>query len=64
MTQNAKILKYLQRGHALTPLTALRMFGTLRLSGRIYDLKRDGHKIERVIVRRRGKNFASYTLAA
>jgi hypothetical protein len=41
-SQNKQILSYLQAGHRLTPLDALYKFGSLRLSARIYDLKRQG----------------------
>ena len=45
-TQNAQILARLKSGKTITPLEALAEFGCLRLSGRIYDLRRDGHQIE------------------
>lgn len=38
-TQNRQILQWLQDGHALTPLEALRKFGCLRLSARIKELR-------------------------
>ena len=45
MSQNQEILSYLKTGATLTPLEALKMFGSLRLAGRIYDLKEDGWPI-------------------
>jgi hypothetical protein len=41
-SQNKQILSYLQAGHIITALDALYMFGSFRLSARIYDLKRQG----------------------
>jgi hypothetical protein len=43
--QNARIRAHLEAGHSITPLDALELFGCLRLSARIYDLKADGLKI-------------------
>lgn len=45
MSQSSMILAHMKRGHPLTPIVALRLFGCFRLSGRIYDLKRTGHDI-------------------
>ena len=45
MSQNQEILSHLKTGATLTPLEALKMFGSLRLAGRIYDLKEDGWPI-------------------
>ena len=45
MAQNQEILSYLKTGATLTPLEALKMFGSLRLAGRIYDLKQNGWPI-------------------
>lgn len=43
--QNQMIINYLKTGKILTPLEALDMFGCLRLSARIYDLKDMGWPI-------------------
>lgn len=59
-SQNEKIKKYLLNGKKLTPLQALRMFGCFRLSGRIYDLKKEGLKIKTDLVKRNKKVFAQY----
>ena len=60
--QSARIIDYLATGKPVTPLLALRRWGVFRLSGRIYDLREDGHKIRTDRVTRRGKTFASYRL--
>lgn len=62
-TQNQKILKHLQKGKKITPLQALRMFGCLRLSGRIYDLKKQGHKIKTDIIAVNKKHVGQYSLS-
>lgn len=61
-SQCGEILAYLQTGLSLSPLEALEKFGCFRLGGRIYDLRKQGHKIETVMVGKNGKRFASYSL--
>ena len=41
-SQNKRILADLQQGISITPMFALRRYGTLRLSARIYDIKASG----------------------
>ena len=38
-TQNQQIEAYLKSGKKITPLTALRNFGSLRLGARIFQLR-------------------------
>ena len=45
MTQNERLLAYLQDGHTITPREADEMWGCTRLGARVYDLKRMGHNI-------------------
>lgn len=45
VSQNMKILEYLQKGNSITQLEALRLFGCLRLAGRILNLRERGHVI-------------------
>lgn len=61
-TQNAAILRHLRSGATLTPLGALSLFGCLRLSGRILELRRQGYAIETHTVRSGRKSFAEYKL--
>ena len=64
-TQNGKILKALLNGERLTQLDAYTRFNCTRLGARIYDLKQQGHKIERrMIVVPSGKCVAEYRLVA
>lgn len=44
-TQRQQIAAYLMAGHRITPLEALNKFGSLRLSAVIFDLKKQGYKI-------------------
>ena len=44
MTQEQKVLNYMEIKGTITALEAMKM-GILRLSARIYDLKRSGHRI-------------------
>lgn len=62
-SQNNLILKHLQSGKSITPIEALEKFGSLRLSGRIYELKERGYKIKTEIIEiNSGKRVAKYTL--
>lgn len=47
VSQSAAILQHLRR-NSITPLEALRRYGCLRLGARIWDLRRQGHRIEAV----------------
>lgn len=63
VSQSRKILRDLKRGRTVTALDALRRYGCLRLSGRIYDLKREGHPITKTMVEvGEGKWVARYRL--
>jgi hypothetical protein len=54
-TQEAHILEaMLIQGCRLTPLTAWRRYGCLRLGARIYDLKRKGFRINKRMVKTSG----------
>ena len=61
MSQEDAVLKYMQTGAALTPLEALQMFGTMRLSAIIYQLRLEGHNIT-TETNKNGKPFAIYRL--
>lgn len=58
-SQNDLILKDLQKGYRITPLTALRKYGCLRLSGRIFELKEIAD-IKTNIIECNGKRIAEY----
>lgn len=62
-TQTQAILRHLQSGKAITPLECLQLYGSLRLGGRIYDLRKAGWKIESKMVDvGNGKHVAEYRL--
>ena len=63
MSQCESILKYLSAGNELTPLTALQLCGTLRLSERIRELEADGVPITHNMVKVGSKRVCSYRLA-
>ena len=61
-SQNSRILRHLMKGKTLTPLQALDLFGTWRLSARIANLKDEGFKIVTDLITREDKTFASYSI--
>lgn len=63
VSQKARVRAWLLEGHTLTPLEALRMFGSLRLSAIIFDLREEGLPIvtEKIQVAPR-KRVAEYSL--
>lgn len=64
MSQNRLILGYLQRGRAIDPMVALRMFKCFRLAPRIHELRRS-HRIHSEMVKsREGTRYARYRLIA
>lgn len=62
--QKAQIRQYLLDGNNITPLEALRMFGSLRLAAIIFTLRDEGMDIvtERIKVGK-GKMVAQYSLS-
>lgn len=63
MTQNSAILAHLAIGATLTPLQALRLCGTIRLSARVFELRAQGHDIRSRMVKRGRAHVAEYWLA-
>lgn len=62
MSQNSQILHHLQNA-PITSLEALKLYGSLRLAGRIYDLKQKGHDIHTKIKELpNGKKIGEYYL--
>ena len=63
-SQKEMILEYLQMGHSLTPLEALRHFGCFRLSARIADIRKAGYEVHAEIItdESTGKKYANYSL--
>ena len=63
MSQNDLILQHLSTGASITPLEALRIAGSLRLSERIRELETEGFSISHTMVKVGGKRVCSYRLA-
>lgn len=61
-SQAEQILADLVSGKVIDPMQALKDYKCWRLSGRILDLRRRGHRIDTTIVTKRGKSYAAYTL--
>lgn len=61
--QTARIIRHLESGKSITPLQALNLFGCLRLSARIYDIRDLGYKIKSEPYRTpEGKIVSKYSL--
>ncbi|MGV7078456.1 helix-turn-helix domain-containing protein [Testudinibacter sp. P80/BLE/0925] len=64
-TQCRLILTAFRKGERLTSLEALKRFGCLRLSARIYDLRKQGHDIHSETIKEpSGKHVKQYWLEA
>jgi len=61
-SQSYQIREYLLQGNTITALEALKLFGCFRLSGRIYDLRKEGINISSTIVKINGKSVAEYSI--
>jgi len=63
-SQNSQILSFLQSGGKLTAISALHKFNCLRLSGRIKNLRDEGHNIitDTITIKKSRKRIASYSL--
>ena len=48
------------QANALTPLLALRLFGSLRLAARCWDLRQQGHKINQRMIQINRKRVSVY----
>jgi len=60
MSQEKMILEHLQSGQAITPMTALNLYGCFRLGARIFSLKKKGHRIMVEDVQNGKKRYAKY----
>lgn len=62
MTKKDRILEYLKQGNSITPLEALKMFGSFRLGAVIFELKKEGYNIITRMVDNDSSHFASYKI--
>ena len=62
-SQNKQIKAWLESGKSLSALEALKMFNSLRLGARVFNLKNDyGMNIKTEMVKENGKRYARYSL--
>lgn len=65
MTQETQVLNHLKK-EPLTPLVALRKYGTLRLAALVFNLRDKGHNIKTTMVnvgsKKNPKTVAEYSL--
>lgn len=61
-TQSKLILDHMSNHDGITPWEAMTLYGCMRLSARIWELRKKGYIIETDAVRRNGKCFAKYIL--
>jgi len=62
MSQKEMILDHLIDGKSITPLESLELFGVMRLSGRILELRKEGYNIRTEYEEANGKKYARYFL--
>ena len=67
LSQRDLVVEHLKKNGSITPLLALNLFGIMRLSAIIYDLKKDGYQFKTEIKRTRNRFgarciYAEYTL--
>ena len=63
MSQKERVLEHLLTGASITPLEALHIAGSLRLSERIRELEAEGISISHTMVKVGEKRVCSYKLA-
>ena len=63
-TQRQRVLAHLMSGKSITPIEALDLYGSFRLSSIIFDLREQGYDIRTEMVTiRKGTRVARYSLA-
>ena len=63
MTQQQRILEYLEQGNTITTLNAFNELGITRLASRIYDLKASGVAIQRKMMCPGGQGVHAKSIA-
>lgn len=62
--QTYRIKEYLIRGATITQLDAIERFGCFRLAARIYDIRKAGLDVHKIMVKTaQGRMFAKYYLS-
>ena len=62
MSVKNQVRRRLEAGDKISPLTALRDFGCMRLAAVVHELRREGMEIITDTRTQRGKQFAVYRL--
>ena len=67
MTQSERVLDHLQRHGSITQMESTDLYGIMRLGARIYELKKDGVPLDKVMVEAENRygdkvHFARYFL--
>jgi hypothetical protein len=64
MSQTDKILKFLLEGHSLTPMQALKKFGTWALSSRISEIRAmNQYNVKSELIKlKSGKHVSKYSI--
>lgn len=63
MNQETQILNYMLKGNSISPLEALSKFRCWRLSGRIFDLRKQNYPIITTMIGKGQKTYASYSIS-
>lgn len=61
--QNSEVLAWLRAQRTITPLEALENLGCFRLGARIYDLRQEGHVIDRELIEVRRRDGSKARVA-
>lgn len=61
-TQKEQILNHLKKNGSITTIVAFNRYQITRLSGRIFELRKEGYEIETEMETRKGKTYARYRL--
>jgi hypothetical protein len=62
VSQRDGVLALLKQGMSVTPMSALRTMGCMRLAARIAELREAGYRINTRLVSEGGKTFARYSM--
>jgi hypothetical protein len=61
-SQNKTVLAHLQKYHSLTAVQAVGLYKIYRLSGRIYDLRKNGYAVASRLISEKSKHWSEYFL--
>lgn len=60
--QTEKVLKYMKAHGGITSMEAFGNLGITRLSGRIFELRKQGHVIKTEMITKKGSTYGVYRL--